>query len=154
MADKKKRKKTKKDKKEIEKKKDFLKEVKIAYRGLENPKKFYTTILFPLIIIGIIVFLMPLILTIIVPFPLNMNPISFIVGGIVPIILGVLYPYITWKRNSGDTITFDVPNSSAAGAGNSIGGMYFLPTDDNTIYCVTENNTCHKFIIFGYAEKQ
>ena len=102
MADKKKRKKTKKDKKEIEKKKDFLKEVKIAYRGLENPKKFYTTTLFPLIILGIIVFLMPLILTIIVPFPLNMNPISFIVGGIVPIILGVLYPYITWKNKEND----------------------------------------------------
>ncbi len=102
MADNKKRKKINKNKKEIEKKKDFIKEIKIAYRGLENTKKFYTTILLPLIIMGIIVFLMPLLLTIIAPFPLNINPISFIVGGIVPIILGILYPYITWKNKEND----------------------------------------------------
>ncbi len=102
MADKKKRKKTKKDKKEIEKKKDFIKELKIAYRGLEDPKKYYTNILIPLIIIGIIVFLMPVLLNIIVPFPLNIDPTSFIVGGIVPILLGALYPYITWKNKEND----------------------------------------------------
>ena len=104
MADKKKKKKTKKDKKEkeIQKKKDFIKELKIAYRGLENPKKFYTTILLPLIVMGLLVFLMPFILGIIVPIPLNLNPISFIVGGIVPIILGIFYPYITWKNKEND----------------------------------------------------
>jgi flagellar protein FlaJ len=104
MADKKKRKKTKKDKKEkdIVKKKDFIKELKIAYRGLENPKKFYRTVLLPLIMMGILVFLMPFILGIIVPIPLNLNPVSFIVGGIVPIILGIFYPYITWKNKEND----------------------------------------------------
>jgi len=104
MADKKKKKKTKneKEEKEILKKKDFIKELKIAYRGLENPKKFYTTILLPLIVMGLIVFLMPFILGIIVPIPLNLNPISFIVGGIVPIMLGVFYPYITWKNKEND----------------------------------------------------
>ena len=104
MADKKKKKETKKDikEKEILKKKDFIKELKIAYRGLENPKKFYTTILLPLIVMGLIVFLMPFILGIIVPIPLNLNPISFIVGGIVPIMLGVFYPYITWKNKEND----------------------------------------------------
>ncbi|UCF50334.1 MAG: archaellar assembly protein FlaJ [Thermoplasmatales archaeon] len=103
MADKKK-KKTKKDKKDPDtlKKKDFIKEIKIAYRGLENPRKFHTTILLPLIVIGVIVFLMPFILNIIVPIPLNLNPISFVVGGIVPIILGVFYPYITWKNKEND----------------------------------------------------
>jgi len=67
MADKKKRKKTKKEKKhdDIVKKKDFIKDLRIAYRGLENPKKFYTKILLPLIIMGIIIFLMPFILNII-----------------------------------------------------------------------------------------
>ena len=104
MADKKKKKKTKneKEEKEILKKKDFIKELKIAYRGLENPKKFYSTILLPLIVMGLIVFLMPFILGIIVPIPLNLNPISFIVGGIVPIMLGVFYPYITWKNKEND----------------------------------------------------
>jgi flagellar protein FlaJ len=103
MADKKKRK-TKKDKKDPDnlKKKDFIKELKIAYRGLENPEKFYTTILLPLIVIGVIVFLMPFILNIIVPIPLNLNPISFVVGGVVPIVLGVFYPYITWKNKEND----------------------------------------------------
>ena len=104
MADKKKRKKTEKEKKhdDIVKKKDFIKDLRIAYRGLENPKKFYTKILLPLIIMGIIIFLMPFILNIIVPIPLNLNPISFIVGGIVPIFLGIFYPYITWKNKEND----------------------------------------------------
>ncbi len=104
MADKKKGKKTKKNKKDsdIVKKKDFIKDLKIAYRGLENPKKFYNTILLPLIVIGLIVFLLPFILNIIVPIPLNLNPISFIVGGIVPIILGIFYPYISWKNKEND----------------------------------------------------
>ena len=66
MADKKK-KKTKKDKKETDtiKKKDFIKDLKIAYRVLENPKKFYITILLPLVVMGVIVVLMPFILNII-----------------------------------------------------------------------------------------
>jgi flagellar protein FlaJ len=104
MADKKKRKKPKKEKKEqdIVKKKDFIKELKIAYRGIENPKKFQRKVLLPLIMMGILVFLMPFILDLILPIPLNLNPISFIVGGIVPIILGVFYPYITWKNKEND----------------------------------------------------
>ena len=57
MAKKGKEKKSKKDskKKESEKKQGFIKQLKIAYRGLEEPEKFYTTILSPLIIIGILV---------------------------------------------------------------------------------------------------
>ena len=104
MAKKGKEKKSKKDskKKESEKKQNFIKQLKIAYRGLEEPEKFYTTILFPLIIIGILVFLMPFILNILVPFPLDLNPIAFIIGGIVPIFLGIFYPYIAWKNKEND----------------------------------------------------
>jgi flagellar protein FlaJ len=102
MADKKKKTKKKKEDSDIEKKKDFIKELKIAYRGIDNPKKFYRTILLPLIVMGIIVFLMPFILNIILPVPINLNPISFIVGGIVPIFLGIFYPYITWKNKEND----------------------------------------------------
>ena len=62
MAEEKKKKKTKKSKKDskeknIEKKQDFIKQVKIAYRALENPKKFYTTVLVPLVIMGVLVFI-------------------------------------------------------------------------------------------------
>jgi len=106
MADKKK-KKTKKEKKQekkekSEKKQDFVKQLKIAYRALEDPKKFYRKVLFPMIFLGLIIFMMPVILGFIVPFPLDFNPITFIVGGIVPIIIGVLYPYISWKNKEND----------------------------------------------------
>ena len=93
-------KKTKKKKKE--KKDESLGELKIAYRSLEDPKKFYRTILFPLVFIGIIVFILPFILQIILPVSLDYNPMTFIVGGIVPIILGIFYPYIAWKNKESD----------------------------------------------------
>ena len=93
---------SKKDKKKAEKKQDFIKQLRIAYRGLENPKKFYLTILLPLIIIGILVILLPFILNIILPVPVSFNPITFGVGGIVPIFLGVFYPFINWKNKEND----------------------------------------------------
>jgi len=103
MADKEKKKKRKKDKKkDTEKKKDFIKQLKIAYRSLENPKKFYTTILLPLVIIGVLVFCLPFILQMVIPVPLDLNPITFIIGGIVPIFLGIFYPYIAWKNKEND----------------------------------------------------
>ena len=98
------KKKSKKDskKKDIEKKQSFRKQFRIAYRGLESPKKYYLTILLPLIILGAIVLSMPIILNILLPFPIDFNPLTFVVGGVVPIILGFLYPYITWKNKEGD----------------------------------------------------
>ncbi len=97
-------KKSKKNKKEKEtkKKQDFIKEFKIAYKGIEKPKKFYRSILLPLIILGVLIILIPFILNILLPFPLNLNPITFIAGGIIPIFLGVFYPYITWKNKEND----------------------------------------------------
>ena len=88
--------------KKQKKKQEFLKEFKIAYKGLEKPKKFYTTVLFPLIILSILMFSMPFILIILVPFPIEINPLTFILGGIIPIFLGVFYPYITWKNKEND----------------------------------------------------
>lgn len=92
---------TKKEKK-TKKKKETLNDLKIAYRSLEDPKKFYKTILIPMIIIGVIVFLLPFILNIIVPVELDLNPITFIVGGTVPIFLGLFYPFIAWKNKESD----------------------------------------------------
>jgi len=88
--------------KKQKKKQEFLKEFKIAYKGLEKPKKFYTTVLFPLIILSVLMFSMPFILKILIPFPLDINPLTFILGGIIPIFLGVFYPYITWKNKEND----------------------------------------------------
>ncbi len=98
----KKGKKSKKGKKDIKKKQDFIKQLKIAYRGLENPEKFYLTILLPLIVIGLIIFLMPIFVNILLPIQISFNPITFMVGGIVPIFLGIFYPYITWKNKEND----------------------------------------------------
>ena len=99
-----KKRKSRKDpkKKDIEKKQEFIKQLKIAYRGLENPKKYYTTILLPLIILGVLVFLMPIIINLVLPFPIEFNPMTFAVGGTVPIFLGFLYPYISWKNKEND----------------------------------------------------
>jgi len=104
MAEEKKKKKSKKNsqKKDKEEKQDFVKQLKIAYRTLEDPKKFYKTILLPLIVVGVLVFLMPFVLEIAVPVPLNFNPITFIVGGIVPIFLGIFYPFLSWKNKEAD----------------------------------------------------
>lgn len=87
---------------EIEKKEDFIKQLKIAYRDLENPRKYYLTVLLPLIVMGVLVFLMPIILNLILPVQVNYNPLSFFVGGTIPIFLGVLYPFIIWKNKEND----------------------------------------------------
>lgn len=102
MADKEKKKKKKKDSKEIEKKQDFIKQFRIAYRSLEDKKKYYRNILLPLIFLGVIILFLPFILNIVLPVKVRFNQITFIVGGIVPILLGVLYPFITWKNKEND----------------------------------------------------
>jgi flagellar protein FlaJ len=104
MAKKIKKRKSKKDskKKDIDKQQSFIKQLKIAYRELDDTKKFYRTILIPLIIIGILVFLMPIFINIIVQIQIDFNPITFTIGGIVPIFLGVLYPYVSWKNKEND----------------------------------------------------
>lgn len=103
MAEKIKEKKQKKTKKQDKvEKTDFSKELKIAYNSLEDRKKFIRKVFLPLIVLGIIIFILPYILQIVVPVPLEFNPITFTFGGIVPIILAVLYPYISWKNKESD----------------------------------------------------
>ncbi|RLF58581.1 MAG: hypothetical protein DRN27_04990 [Thermoplasmata archaeon] len=84
------------------KKQEFIDQLKIAYRTLENPKKFYTTVLAPMIGMGVLVIILPFILNMILPIPVSFHPATFIVGGIIPIILGALYPYITYKGQEGE----------------------------------------------------
>jgi len=93
------KKKIRKDKKEKE---DVFKELKIAYRSLEDRKKFFKLVLFPLIALGVLIFCMPFILNMVSPVALELNPITFILGGIIPIFLGIFYPYISWKNKESD----------------------------------------------------
>ena len=92
----------KKSKKQKKEKGETLKELKIAYRALDDPKKFRKTVLFPLIGMGVLVFILPFILEAAIPVQLDLNPISFIIGGIIPIVLGIFYPYIAWKNKEAD----------------------------------------------------
>jgi flagellar protein FlaJ len=87
---------------EQKQKKDSLKEMKIAYRSLEDRKKFIRTILAPLIIVGVLVMILPFLLQLLISAPLNYNPITFIIAGIIPILLGIFYPYISWKNKESD----------------------------------------------------
>ena len=84
--------------KSTKKTKDYIKELRIAYRNLEDQKKFYRTILFPLILLSILLFCFPIIIPKFISKDLTLNPITFIIAGILPIILGILYPYISWKN--------------------------------------------------------
>ena len=61
-----------------------------------------------------------------------------------------------WKRNSGDTQIIYAPynNHDAAVTHTDIRDTYRLPTDGNTIYCVTENGTCTEFKVIGYKVKE
>jgi len=103
MAKDKKKKAKKKDKKKLKGKKNtFIKQLRIAYNTLDDRKKFYRNILFPLIGLGVMMFIMPFILQVIVPVPLEISPINFVIGGIVPILLGVFYPYVSWKNKENE----------------------------------------------------
>lgn len=95
-------KKGKKSKKERKEKKESSKEFKIAYRSLEDRKKFIRSILIPLIIMGGMVMCLPFLLQRLVSTPLQYNPATFIIGGTIPILLGVFYPYISWKNKESD----------------------------------------------------
>jgi flagellar protein FlaJ len=83
-------------------KKDSVQDIKIAYRSLEDRKKFIRSIFIPLIILGVLVMCLPFLLQMLVPVQLQYNPATFIFGGIIPIILGVFYPYISWKNRESD----------------------------------------------------
>ena len=83
-------------------KKDSLKEIKIAYRSLDDRKKFVRSIFIPLIFLGVLVMCLPFLLQLLVSSQLQYNPITFIFGGTIPIILGVFYPYISWKNRESD----------------------------------------------------
>ncbi|MFC1749459.1 type II secretion system F family protein [Pseudomonadota bacterium] len=87
-----------KKEKTTKKTKNLIRELRIAYRNLENKKKFYRTVLFPLIILSILLFCLPFIIRLFISQNLSLNPITFIIGGILPLVLGILYPYIAWKN--------------------------------------------------------
>lgn len=88
----------KKKEKKDKKKHEFIDELKIAYRLIEDRKKFYTSILAPLVFLGILILALPFLLPLLLPVPVSFHPATFVFGGIVPILIGILYPYISYKN--------------------------------------------------------
>jgi flagellar protein FlaJ len=82
-------------------KKDRFRDLRNAYRSIENPKKYLRTILFPLIMLGFLVVFIPSILGFF-GLPVVTGQIQFALIGTVPMLLGVLYPYISWKNKEVD----------------------------------------------------
>lgn len=89
-------------KKEKKAKKDSLKALKYSFRALESRDKYVKSVLLPCIMLGVLVMAMPFVLRLLVSNALQFNSILFIIGGIIPMLLGVFYPYISWKNKEAD----------------------------------------------------
>ena len=111
-------------------KKDRFRDLRNAYRGIENQKKYLRTILFPLIMLGILVVFIPSILGLF-GLPVVTGQIQFSLIGTIPMILGVLYPYISWKNKEGET-KFSCPSLAATSYLTRLG---YIKTDGvKTVY--------------------
>jgi len=88
---------SKKDSEKNKEKKKRFHGLKIAYRSIEDPKKYVNTILAPLIFLGVLIVFLPFMFQL---FSIEkmIPPLAFIILGCIVIILGILYPYITWKN--------------------------------------------------------
>ena len=87
----------KRSSKKEKKKNKIIKEFRIAYRAIENLEYYFKRILLPILLLGILVFFLPTIFNLL-SLPLAAAPFLFPFGGSIIIILGILYPYITWKN--------------------------------------------------------
>ena len=82
------------------KKSGFIKDLRIAYRNLEDFEGFIKKNLLPSLVFGIFLVLSPFTLSNYLPIALN--PIAFPSVGLIIIVLGVLYPYINWKNKENE----------------------------------------------------
>jgi flagellar protein FlaJ len=99
---KKNKKKENKNKKTKKKKVDLFKELKFVYRSLPDRKNYVKKNLFPIIFLGIIIIILPIISNFVYTIPLVFDSTTFIFFGLIVIILGFLYPYINWKNRESD----------------------------------------------------
>ena len=86
------------NRKNKQKDQDLISQLKISYRSLEDIKKFYKSILIPSIILSVLIFSLPFIFNQIIVIDIEFNQITFIVGGIIPLVLGLFYPLMKWKN--------------------------------------------------------
>ena len=79
------------------KKSSFVKDIRTAYRSIEDPEKVLRKTIFPIIFLGLLIVFLPLVLELF-SIPIIGGPYIFPIGGSITIVLGILYPYITWKN--------------------------------------------------------
>ncbi len=85
-----------------EKRESLRKQMIIAYHSLEDQQKYIRTILIPSLVLAGLLFSLPFILPIFLPLHIQFNPLTFMLAGIAPIFLGLLYPFVTWKNKESD----------------------------------------------------
>lgn len=77
-------------------------DLRIAYASLPDKKKFFSTVLLPLIFLGLVIIFLPILFPLIGLSIITTQPMIFLLGGGLCIIIGILYPYITWKNKEAD----------------------------------------------------
>ena len=81
---------------------ELFKEFKIAYRSLEHPKRYFSTILVPSLVVGFLVMVIPFLMGILgVNIP-GIQPSISMLGGLVIVVLGLFYPFLKWKNRESD----------------------------------------------------
>jgi len=88
-------------KKEKAEKKSSLKTLQYSYRAIANRQKYIRSVLLPCILLGVVIMVLPFLLRLIAP-SAEFNSLTFILGGVIPILLGVFYPFIAWKNREAD----------------------------------------------------
>lgn len=85
---------------DVEKKSGFVRDVKIAYRNLEDLSGFIKKNLLPSLALGILLIIFPFTFSSYLPIPIN--PIVFPILGLIIAVLTILYPYISWKNRENE----------------------------------------------------
>ena len=86
--------------KEKGEKSGFIKDLKIAYRNLEDPEEYIKKTLLPSIAFGIFLIAFPFTVGKYLPVAINATALSSI--GFIIMVLGALYPYISWKNRENE----------------------------------------------------
>ncbi len=97
-----KKQKIKKEKKTKKKKGGLLKDLKSLYRNLPDKDKLIKKTIFPIIFLGLLITFIPFLNYFLYFISIPLDPITFILIGLIIVILGIFYPYIRWKNKEND----------------------------------------------------
>jgi len=97
-----KKQKIKKEKKTKKKKGGLLKDLKSLYRNLPDKDKLIKKTILPIIFLGLLITFIPFLNYFLHFISIPLDPITFILIGLIIVILGIFYPYISWKNKEND----------------------------------------------------